>query len=137
MSSFENTPSWSDEFRWTKDLDVRYWNKDDRFWETEMQIYSRSKENSFCNMGLLHLKAIKKDVDGRHCVSARVNTCNKVSFLYGKIDVRAKAPVGKGIFPAIWMLPMDLTRPYGELDLMEYIDCWGGRQIQTNVHIVY
>lgn len=136
-ASFENVPSWSEEFRFQFNLNSNNWNIEESEWDNELEAYVKSTNNCFCRLGLLHLKTIKEDSKGKKCTSARINTKGKVSFLYGKIDVRAKAPVGKGIFPAIWMLPLDWTRPYGELDLMEYIDCWKGKQIQTNVHIVY
>lgn len=50
------------------------------------------------------------------------------SKLYGKFEIRAKAPTGKGLWPAIWMLPEDYTygnwAASGELDIMEG---WGSR----------
>lgn len=136
-SYFETNVSWSDEFRWGSSVNEKYWNIEERVCSTESQVYVKSKENAHCKYGLLHIKCIKRDIKDRKCTSARLNTKGKQSFLYGKIEVRAKSPVGKGIFPAIWMLPLDSRKPYGELDLMEYIDCWEGKKIQTNVHVVY
>lgn len=136
-SEFEKKVSWSDEFRWNSKVNEKFWNKDTRFCKTELQDYVTSDLNTYCKNGLLHLKCIKKDSNNRKCTSARLTTYKKKSFLYGKIEVKAKAPVGKGIFPAIWMLQEKTGKPYGELDLMEYIDCWDGKQIQMNAHVVY
>ena len=46
---------------------------------------------------------------------------------YGKIEVRAKLPAGKGTWPAIWMLPESIktnTENWplcGEIDIMEHV----------------
>jgi len=46
------------------------------------------------------------------------------------LEIRAKAPTGKGIFPAIRMLREDHSKifPLGEIDIMEYIECFGGEK---------
>ena len=45
------------------------------------------------------------------------------SFMYGRVEVRAKLPIGNWLWPAIWMLPKDSvygTWPLsGEIDIME------------------
>ena len=45
----------------------------------------------------------------------------KAAWTYGKIEVRAKLPQGQGIWPAIWMLPVDMKQwpDDGEIDIME------------------
>ena len=44
----------------------------------------------------------------------------KVAITYGSVDVRFKAPAGRGLWPAIWLLPADReSRP--EIDLLEMI----------------
>lgn len=54
-------------------------------------------------------------------------TDQKVSFKYGRIDVSAKLPTGRGIWPAIWMMPVKSVYGgwprSGEIDIMEYV--WG------------
>lgn len=138
QSKFERKCSWSDEFKEKGMPNESYWKAEKRLNRPELQEYVRKKKNSYCEKGLLHIKCIKeKSENNMECTSAKVSSKGKKSFLYGKFEVRAKAPVGKGIFPAIWMMPEDMTKPYGEIDLMEYIDCWKGKKIQTNVHVVY
>ena len=45
---------------------------------------------------------------------------DRFSFTYGFVEVRAKPPVGQGLWAAIWMLPSDHTsRP--EIDIMEVL----------------
>ncbi len=45
--------------------------------------------------------------------------------LYGRIEFRAKVPWGKGLWPALWMLPVDDKyggwAASGEIDLMEIV----------------
>lgn len=50
--------------------------------------------------------------------SGKVKSEGKFSFLYGKVDIRAKLPTTQGLWPALWMLPADDTWP-PEIDIME------------------
>ena len=34
-----------------------------------------------------------------------------------------------------WMLPAEEGLPFGEIDIMEYIDCWSSKEYQINVHV--
>ncbi len=55
--------------------------------------------------------------------SARLRTAETFSFRYGRVEVKAKLPVGKWIWPAIWLLPRHAyygTWPAsGEIDVVE------------------
>jgi beta-glucanase (GH16 family) len=64
-------------------------------------------------------------------VSGRVTTKGKFSFLYGKVEVRAKLPKTRGIWPAIWMLPADRTWP-PEIDIVEALGHEPQRVYMTN-----
>ena len=44
--------------------------------------------------------------------SARIHTKKSASIRYGRVEVRARLPEGKWLWPAIWMLPVNST--YGE-----------------------
>lgn len=57
----------------------------------------------------------------------------RFSFQYGQIEVRAKLPGGKGLWPAIWLLPKPTnTRP--EIDIMEML---GDSKKLLRVHLHY
>ena len=44
----------------------------------------------------------------------------KVAITYGTVEARFKAPAGRGLWPAIWLLPASKeSRP--EIDLLEMI----------------
>ena len=44
----------------------------------------------------------------------------KFDFLYGYVEIRAKVPAGKGLWPAFWMLPSDHSTSE-EIDIMEIL----------------
>ncbi|KAI0771445.1 concanavalin A-like lectin/glucanase [Irpex lacteus] len=56
-------------------------------------------------------------------MSARLTTKNSHHITYGKVEIRAKLPVGDWLWPALWMLPVDDSYgPWplsGEIDIME------------------
>ena len=99
--------------------------------------FTDSIGNVYVKNGKLHIVATKNTKGGKKCSSGRISTIGKQSFLYGKIEVKAKAATGKGLCPAIWML-MDNPKPipFGEIDIMEYIECFEGKQYCTTIHIV-
>ena len=98
----------------------------------ERQLYT--KENVTVNNGFLTITATKNDAKYQ---SGRITTKRKVEFQYGTIEVRAKLPIGKGLWPAIWMLGNDIdtnTWPAcGEIDIMEYVGK-KPHEIHTTLH---
>ena len=57
----------------------------------------------------------------------------RFSFQYGQVEVRAKLPSGKGLWPAIWLLPKPpKSRP--EIDIMEVL---GDSKNFLRVHLHY
>ena len=62
-----------------------------------------------------------------HYTSAALETRTKADWTYGRIEVRAKLPVGKGVWPAIWTLGTNEGKPgsewphCGEIDIMEFV----------------
>ena len=57
--------------------------------------------------------------------STRLVTRNKLDALYGRFEIKAKLPTGRGTWPAIWMLPTDWKYGSwprsGEIDVMEHV----------------
>lgn len=115
---------WHDEFNadvlndeiWTREVREAGWTNN------ELQSYEDSEENVFVKDGSLHLKAIK--TGDRSYTSGKVNSQNKADFTYGKVVARAMIPEGKGLWPAIWMMPQDEEHygqwpKCGEIDIME------------------
>lgn len=133
-SSFQQPPKsswqlvWSDEFDYTGLPDSSKWGYDvgGHGWgNKELQNYTdRRKENARVENGVLIIEAQRER--GKY-TSARVVTKNKGDWTYGRFEVRAKLPSGRGTWPAIWMLPTQ--RSYGqnywpdngEIDIMEHV----------------
>ena len=91
----------------------------------EIQYYTDHIENAFVTDGRLTIVALNEKMGTRNHTSARLTTYGKFSFKYGKVEVSAKLPAGKGSWPAIWMLPDAIKEgiPWplcGEIDIMEY-----------------
>jgi hypothetical protein len=118
---------WSDEFniegapdptKWGYDLGSGGWGNN------EVQFYTSSSENVVVTGGNLKITAKLQSQGGSSYTSARLKSENKFEFTYGKIEARAKMPVGGGTWPAIWMLGQDYatnTWPAcGEIDIMEH-----------------
>ena len=116
--------TWSDEFD-TSGLDANKWTPEvkDVWFNNELQATTSSRNNVTVTGGNLAITAIKENYNGRTYTSGRIITKGKKEFTFGRLDVRAKLPKGKGIWPAIWMLGSnDSTAPWpncGEIDIME------------------
>lgn len=89
----------------------------------ELQNYTNSRENSYVSNGMLKIHA-KKSSTGVW-TSARMVTAGKAAWRYGRFEIRAKLPSGKGTWPAIWMMPQNSVYGgwpnSGEIDIMEHV----------------
>src|SRR5690606_39180384 len=69
--------------------------------------------------------------------SSRLTTKYKGDWLYGRVQVRAKMPTGRGTWSAIWMMPTESKYggwPHsGEIDIMEHVG-YENNRIHTNTH---
>ncbi|HEV7332829.1 MAG TPA: glycoside hydrolase family 16 protein [Flavisolibacter sp.] len=125
---FESTPVWQDEFNYNGLPDSSKWAYDTggHGWgNNELQYYTRSINNASVSDGKLTITARKEPLENRNYTSARLVSKNKGDFLYGRVEVKAKLPSGRGTWPAIWMLPTDWAYggwpASGEIDIMEHV----------------
>jgi beta-glucanase (GH16 family) len=118
---------WSDEFdrdgapdpaKWTYERG-RVRNKEEQFYTVDR------RENARVERGALILTARRESYEGATCTSASMTTEGKFAFTYGKVEVRAKIPTGRGTWPAIWMLGSNRRQVgwprCGEIDIMENV----------------
>ena len=116
---------WSDEFDGEK-LDAGKWSPN--IWPArkvndEDQAYTPRAKNLRIENGNLVIEAHKEDYEDASYTSGRVHSDGKGDFLYGRFEVRARLPSGKGTWPAIWMLPSD---PYRYSTTCEEGEDWQG-----------
>jgi beta-glucanase (GH16 family) len=125
---------WSDEFDGTA-LNTGKWNYDIgyNFWGNQEQENYQAANVTVAN-GNLVLTAKKETIGTTpsNYTSGRINTLNKCEFTYGKLEARMKLPRGKGLWPAFWMLGVNMRAhgntpgvgwpACGELDIMETIN---------------
>ncbi|BDD02240.1 family 16 glycosylhydrolase [Persicobacter psychrovividus] len=116
---------WADEFNGSGLPDADAWNYDlgdGGFGNNELQNYTNNLQNVKMEAGLLKITA-KKESYGYS--SARIKTQGQKNFTYGRVEVRAKLPKGRGTWPAIWMLGENISSvgwpACGEIDIMEYV----------------
>jgi beta-glucanase (GH16 family) len=91
----------------------------------ELQYYTDRSENIVVKDGMLKITALKAPYMGSFYTSARILTKGKFEQKYGRFEARIKLPLGKGLWPAFWLLGANsdvVTWPQcGEIDIMEYL----------------
>ena len=136
--------TWSDEFDTDGAVNSSKWHHQTNgpngggWFNGEQQHYTARTDNSYVSNGHLYIVAKKENYTDngvtRNYTSARLNS--KYAFRYGRVDVRAKLPLGDGTWPAIWTLGKNIseqgaywqTQGYGttswpdcgEIDIMEH-----------------
>lgn len=114
---------WSDEFDQESFDDVTWTEWQGTAFNNEAQYYTRRDTNVYIDNGNLYLVGLRENYGGRSWTSGRIKTQDQFEFQYGKVEVRAKLPAGKGMWPAFWMLGANINEigwPYcGEIDIME------------------
>ena len=130
---------WSDEFNYIGLPDPQKWSYEEGFIRNrEPQYYTKERsENAKVDGGNLIITARKEDFGGGKYTSASVITLGKYVFTYGRVEVRAKLPAGRNVWPAIWTLGTNIRTEgwpvCGEIDIMEF---WGTspNSVSANVH---
>jgi len=122
---------WSDEFDYTGLPDSTKWLYDtegnDFGWgNNESQIFTiADTTNAFVSENTLKITAINESINDKQFSSARL--ISNAYWKYGRVEVRAKLPNGRGTWPAIWMMPGGWTfndgnwPDVGEIDIMEHV----------------
>jgi beta-glucanase (GH16 family) len=149
---------WSDEFNYSGMPNPKKWNYEVGFIRNrELQYYTKArKENARVENGMLIIESRKEKFknpnyrpDARRrrrwnlsreyadYTSASLITYGKASWCYGRIEVRAKLPTGRGTWPAIWTLGTNIKEvgwpTCGEIDIMENVG-FNPDKIHVNIH---
>jgi beta-glucanase (GH16 family) len=99
-------------------LDYTKWRSDYPAGERERQYYVSDAFE--LEDGLLKIRADKRQVDDRQYSSGIITTQELFDQQYGRFEIRAKLPSGKGMWPAFWLLPIRKNYPL-ELDVLEVL----------------
>ena len=142
---------WSDEFNKPGLPDQKKWTYEVGYIRNnEAQYYTKDRrENGRIDGGHLIIEARKDSLSltdksrlrkGRttaNITAASLTTKGKKTLTYGKVEVRAKLPAGRGVWPAIWMLGTNIKQvgwpACGEIDIMEFVGHNPG-VIHANLH---
>ncbi len=161
---------WHDEFdgtevdrsKWDFDLGNGFYDYRSHAWvpgwgNEELQYYTAAPTNVEVRDSLLTIRAVKESLHGCGYTSARLKTRQRdgtplFTKQFGRFEFRAKVPHGKGMWPALWMLPQSDHyggwAASGEIDVMEIVgekpqQCLGSihfgstfpkRELVTHVH---
>lgn len=122
---------WADEFNYQGLPDSKKWEYKvggDGWGNNELQYYTSGKlANARVERGKLVIEAHQEKINSNNYTSARLVTAGKGDWTYGRFEIRAKLPAGRGTWPAIWMLPSKTTYSdrywpdNGEIDIMEHV----------------
>jgi len=133
---------WSDEFdvdgppdptRWVYDTGGGGWGNN------EWQFYTDRTDNVVVEDGILKIRALRENMGSHQYTSGRIATRGLASWLYGRFEIRAKVPVGRGTWSAIWMLPENgqygngSWPDNGEIDIMEHVG-YDPLSVHSTVH---
>lgn len=113
-----NTPGLPDPVKWDFETGPRLRNN-------EESHYTRRVENVRVMNGNLVIEARRESFEGSAYTSGSLTTRTTFPFVYGRVEIRAKLPRGRGIWPALWMLGWHNEKAWwpetGEIDLMEHV----------------
>lgn len=129
---------WSDEFTGNT-LNADTWTRCTRGKPDWKNTMSDDPSLLVVKDGILHLRGIvnknKKD-DPAPYLTAGITSRGKYSFLYGKVQIRARFKCAQGAWPALWMLGANRQWPAnGEIDLMEHLNF--DHKVYQTVHSEY
>jgi beta-glucanase (GH16 family) len=123
---------WSDEFddievdtnKWSIQIgDGTLYGLPSGWGNGELEWYKA--ENATVANGFLNIIAKEEEFMGYDYTSARIRTKNKGDWTYGRFEMSAKLPLGKGLWPAFWMFPTEEFyggwAASGEIDIIELI----------------
>lgn len=119
---------WSDEFdgqnvntnNWTFETGASGWGNN------ELQNYTNGDNSEIVDGNLvITARKVNNNTQPGSYTSSRMISRSKQQFKYGRFEIRANLPSGKGIWPAIWMLGSSIGSvgwpACGEIDIMEYV----------------
>ena len=113
VSAQEKTPPrtgwkliWRDEFNGRR-IDTRKWNVLTREHSKHNELQYYVPDDVYVENGCLRMRNRVWDYGAMHYTSGRVDTKGKLAPVYGRFEIRARLPGGKGLWPAHWLYPQN------------------------------
>lgn len=138
----KSKPIWKDEFNYKGVPDSKKWGYDiggNGWGNAEKQFYTDDLKNARVENGHLIIEVHKEKHGENDYTSARLTSKGKGDFLYGRIEIKAKLPKGRGTWPAGWMLPTEQNYgtnywpDNGEVDIIEHVG-FDQDRVHGNIH---
>jgi beta-glucanase (GH16 family) len=134
---------WQDEFN-EPQIAPQKWNVLTREQSKHNELQYYVPDEAYIENGCLRLRSRLRDYGAQHYTSGRVDTSGQFAPVYGRFEIRAKLPNGRGMWPAHWLYPQNrnwemeqlmrktvedgherlipVERPwYSEIDIMEFL----------------
>jgi beta-glucanase (GH16 family) len=121
---------WSDEFNYKGPLDPTKWtfeigNGNNGWGNRELEYYTDRLENTFVDGKNANMVARKEEYNGFHYTASKFHS--NATWQYGVVEMRAKLPTGRGMWPSVWLVPQHGVYgsggwpDNGEIDMMEQV----------------
>lgn len=102
----------------------------------QLSAYQDADSNAYVKNGKLHLRILKTENGSTPYTAGRLIINKEFHFKKGRLVVRAKAPLSKGAWPAIWLMgPKTKDGYFAELDLMEHVYAMGDSCYEAVYHL--
>src|SRR4051794_16400428 len=93
---------WEDEFN-EPQISPTKWNVLIREQSKHNELQYYVPDEAYIENGCLRLRSRARDYGSQHYTSGRVDTSGKFAPVYGRFEIRAKLPNGRGMWPAHWL----------------------------------
>lgn len=131
---------WNDEFRgsWLDQGKWTYQEARSGWVNHELQTYVIEKTPQGqpvveVSQGTLKIHALREE---GNVYSGRIYGNRAQGFLYGYVEARIKLPMGRGTWPAFWMMPVKRVKGWpadGEIDIMEEVGA-NPNYVSSSIH---
>jgi beta-glucanase (GH16 family) len=126
--SFNTYTGLPDPAKWAYETGASGWGNN------ELENYTASRlENARVDSGYLVIEARNDNYQSHQYSSVRMHSTGTGNWTYGRMEIRAKLPLGRGTWPALWMMPTGSSYggwpSSGEIDIMEHVG-----SDQGNIH---
>ena len=134
---------WEDDFTGSI-LDTTKWNVLMREHSKHNELQYYVPDEVYIEDGMLRLRSRVRKYGPMEYTSGRLDTKDKFAPVYGRFEIRARLPGGKGLWPAYWLYPQNRNWPmeymmleavangkessipeerpwYSEIDIMEFL----------------